>query len=68
MKFNIEYEIEDDGRWIAEIPSIPGVMVYGKTQKEAASKVIELAIKSISDEIELNNSLPEYFEVSYANS
>ncbi len=67
MKFSIEYEIEDDGRWIAEIPSMPGVMVYGKTQKEAASKVIELAIKSISDEIELNNAYPKYFEVSYAN-
>ncbi|MFH1050455.1 MAG: type II toxin-antitoxin system HicB family antitoxin [bacterium] len=46
MRFDIEYEIEDDGRWIAEIPSMPGVMVYGKTQKEAASKVIELAIKN----------------------
>jgi len=35
MKFNIEYELEDDGRWIAEIPSIPGVMVYGKNSKRS---------------------------------
>ncbi len=67
MKFNIEYEIEDDGRWIAEIPSIPGAMVYGRTQAEAASKVIELAILSITSEIENSKNYPEYFELSYSN-
>ncbi len=68
MKFNIEYEIETDGRWIAEIPSIPGAMVYGNTQKEAAAKVLELAIKAIADDIDVNNSYPEYFELSFASS
>jgi predicted RNase H-like HicB family nuclease len=56
MKFNIEYEKEDDGRWIAEIPFIPGALAYGKLQEEAASKVIP-------EKIELNN-FPNYLEVS----
>jgi predicted RNase H-like HicB family nuclease len=64
MKFNIEYELEDDGRWIAEIPFVPGALAYGKSQEEAASKVISLALKVISEKIELNN-FPKYLEVSY---
>ena len=67
MKFNIEYELEDDGRWIAEIPSIPGALVYGNTQAEAASKVMELAIQSISSDIESSQGYPEYFELSYSD-
>ena len=51
MKFNIEYDIEDDGRWIAEIPFIPGVLAYGKSQEEVASKVISLSLKVISEKI-----------------
>jgi predicted RNase H-like HicB family nuclease len=68
MKFNIEYELETDGRWIAEIPSIPGAMVYGSTQKEAAAKVLELAIKAIADDIDFNSSYPDYFELSFPSS
>jgi len=45
MKIIIEYEQEDDGRWIAEIPSLPGAMVYGSTREEAATKVIKLAFE-----------------------
>jgi predicted RNase H-like HicB family nuclease len=43
MTFTIEFEQEDDGRWIAEIPALPGVMVYGQTREEAESKVEALA-------------------------
>ena len=43
MKFIIEYDQEVDGRWIAEIPALPGVMCYGRTQDEARSKVEALA-------------------------
>lgn len=55
MKFNIEYELEDDGRWIAEIPSLPGALVYGQTQAEAASKVVSLALSVMSENIEFSN-------------
>ncbi|SEG60830.1 hypothetical protein SAMN05421819_3756 [Bryocella elongata] len=44
MDFSIEMEREDDGRWIAEVPELPGVMVYGATQAEAKSKVQSLAL------------------------
>lgn len=52
MRFNIEFEREEDGRWIAEIPDLPGVMVYGATRDEAQSKVEALALRVIADRIE----------------
>jgi predicted RNase H-like HicB family nuclease len=45
MDYAIEFEQEDDGRWIAEIPSLPGVMVYGVTKAEAESKLQALALR-----------------------
>lgn len=47
MDLEIEFERENDGRWIAEIPSLPGVMVYGITKDEARSKVQALALHVI---------------------
>lgn len=49
MNFRIEIEQEDDGRWIAEIPDLPGVMMYGNTQEQAVSKVVSLALRVIAD-------------------
>jgi predicted RNase H-like HicB family nuclease len=49
MEFTIEIEREADGRWIAEIPAIPGVMVYGSTRLEAVSKVKALALRALAD-------------------
>jgi predicted RNase H-like HicB family nuclease len=48
MQFHIEYEIEDDGRWIAEIPSVPGALAYGATQEEAKAAVEALALRVIA--------------------
>ena len=45
MKYSIEFELEDDGRWIAEIPQLPGVMVYGATREEARTRVEALALR-----------------------
>jgi predicted RNase H-like HicB family nuclease len=52
MKFRIETEREVDGRWIAEVPSLPGVMAYGPTRKEAIAKVEALALRVVADQIE----------------
>ena len=52
MDLVIEFEQEDDGRWIAEIPSLPGVMVYGASKDDARSKVQALALRVIADHIE----------------
>jgi predicted RNase H-like HicB family nuclease len=52
MKYSIEFELEDDGRWIAEIPQLPGVMVYGATRDEAQARVEALALRVLADQIE----------------
>jgi predicted RNase H-like HicB family nuclease len=48
----IESEREDDGRWIAEVPALPGVLVYAATEAEAAAKVKALALRVIADRLE----------------
>ncbi len=50
--FTIEFEQENDGRWIAEIIEIPGVLVYGLTQQEAIANVQALALRVIADKLE----------------
>lgn len=56
MQFEIVFDREDDGRWIAEIESLPGVLVYGNTKLEAQSKVEALALRVIADQIERDQS------------
>jgi predicted RNase H-like HicB family nuclease len=52
MNFHIEHEQETDGRWIAEIPEIPGVLTYGATQDEAVGKAEALALRALAERIE----------------
>jgi predicted RNase H-like HicB family nuclease len=52
MPFNVEIEREDDGRWIAEVSELPGVMAYGASRDEAIAKVEALALRVIADRIE----------------
>ncbi len=56
MNYAIEFEQEDDGRWIAEIPALPGVMAYGVTRTDAESKVEAMALRVIADRIERENA------------
>jgi predicted RNase H-like HicB family nuclease len=59
MNFHVEFDREDDGRWIAEIPELPGVMAYGASQEEAKAKVEALALRVVADKIEENKqSIP----------
>jgi len=58
MDFEIVFECEEDGRWIAEIESLPGVMAYGQSQLEARSKVEALALRVIADRIEIDKTAP----------
>lgn len=55
----IEIEREEDGRWIAEIPDLPGVMTYGRTRDEAVSKVKALALRALADRVEHGEDVPE---------
>jgi predicted RNase H-like HicB family nuclease len=52
MRFNLEIDREDDGRWIAEIPDLPGVMAYGQTRAEAVAKAEALALRVMADRVE----------------
>ncbi len=57
--WSIEWEQETDGRWIAEIPVIPGVMSYGATKAEAIRKAEILALKVMADRLERGEEVPE---------
>jgi predicted RNase H-like HicB family nuclease len=52
MNFRIEFEREEDGRWLAEISDLPGVLAYGATREEAEAAVEALALRVIADRIE----------------
>ena len=59
----IEINREDDGRWIAEIPELPGVMAYGNSRNEAISKAEALALRVLADRLEHGEEIPELKEV-----
>ncbi|MBF0421262.1 MAG: type II toxin-antitoxin system HicB family antitoxin [Magnetococcales bacterium] len=52
MNYTIKYEMEDDGRWLAEVVELPGVMAYGTTESDAVAKVEALASLVTSERIE----------------
>lgn len=56
---HIELEQEVDGRWIAEIPALPGVMVYGESRDEAVARVQALALRVWADRIENGEPVPQ---------
>ena len=60
---NIEIERESDGRWIAEVPDLPGVMAYGDSRSDAVAKVETLALRVIADRLEHGESIPELDEL-----
>ena len=59
VNLRIETEQEEDGRWIAEIPELPGVMVYGTSRDEAVSRVKALALRALADRLENGESIPQ---------
>jgi predicted RNase H-like HicB family nuclease len=59
----VEVEREEDGRWIAEVPELPGVMAYGKTRAEAIASVETLALRVMADRVEHGEEIPQIREV-----
>jgi predicted RNase H-like HicB family nuclease len=59
MPLTVRLEREDDGRWIAEVPELPGVLVYGKTQDDAIAKVKALSLRVLADRIDHGEPVPE---------
>lgn len=56
MELSVVVELEADGRWIAEVPELPGVLVYGATQAEAMAKAEVLALRVLAERIEFSES------------
>jgi predicted RNase H-like HicB family nuclease len=54
----IEYCREEDGRWLADIPALPGVTAYGRTKKQATAAVQALALRLIADRLEHGEAVP----------
>ncbi|HVS72124.1 MAG TPA: type II toxin-antitoxin system HicB family antitoxin [Phycisphaerae bacterium] len=56
--FTVEVERETDKRWIAEVRDLPGVLVYGRTRKQATMKAQALALRVLADRIEHGEKIP----------
>jgi predicted RNase H-like HicB family nuclease len=56
MKFTIEHEREEDGRWLAEVPELPGVLAYGSTIKKACENAEALAHRILFERLEQDNA------------
>ena len=68
MEFVIELEQETDGRWIAEVIALPGVMAYGKTPEEARAKVQALALRVLADPLEYGEADSRSVSISFAEA
>jgi predicted RNase H-like HicB family nuclease len=66
MKFTVEIEQEEDGRWIGEVIDLPGVLAYGKTPEEAKAKVQALALRVLADRLENGEAGPDLVTISFA--
>ena len=66
FNLKVEFDRETDGRCIADIPALPGVMVYGKTWKQARTSVEPLALRVMADRLENGEALPGELTVSCA--
>jgi predicted RNase H-like HicB family nuclease len=62
LNLRIEVEREDDGRWLTEVPELPGVMAYGQTREEAIARVKALALRVMAARLEHGESIPELVE------
>ena len=65
ITFKVEIEREDDGRWLAEVIELPGVLAYGDTQQVAVSRVQALALRVIAERLEHEEAGPELLSISF---
>ena len=65
MNFHIEYERETDGRWLAEVPELPGVLTYGISANEAMAKAEALALRVLAEQIETGESQPVPINIEF---
>lgn len=68
MNFTIEHEREDDGRWLAEVPELPGVLAYGATPQEAMAKAEALALRVLAERLEHNEAGPQPISIAITSA
>ena len=66
ITFKVEVEQEEDGRWLAEVLELPGVLAYGQSQDAALSKVQALALRVIAERLEQGEAGPQLLSISFA--
>lgn len=66
LNLDIESEREADGRWLAEVPQLPGVLAYGATRDEAVARVQVLALRVLAERLEHSESQPGSISISVA--
>ena len=66
MTLTVEYEQEDDGRWLAEVLELPGVLAYGQSSDEAIAKAQALALRVLADRLEHGENAREFVNISFA--
>ena len=66
MKFEIECEREDDGRWLAEVPQLAGVLAYGSSRDEAMARAEILALRVLAERLEHGESGPQSISIFVA--
>lgn len=59
----VEVEQEADGRWLAEVPELPGVLAYGPSRPEAVGRAQALALRVLADRLEHGEAAPEVLGV-----
>jgi predicted RNase H-like HicB family nuclease len=64
--FKVEVEQEEDGRWLAEVLELPGVLAYGQDQDAAVSKVQALALRVVAERLEHGEAGPQLLSISFA--
>ena len=65
IAFKVETEQEEDGRWLAEVVELPGVLAYGETQEAAVSRVQALALRVIAERLEHGETGAELLSISF---
>jgi predicted RNase H-like HicB family nuclease len=68
VNLSIETEQESDGRWLAEVPQLPGVLAYGATREEAVSRAQVLALRVLAERLEHSEAGPESISISVATA
>jgi predicted RNase H-like HicB family nuclease len=65
VKLRVDVDREEDGRWLAEVPELHGVLAYGASAAEAQAKVQALALRVVADRLEHGEAGPELIDISF---